>query len=61
MTDNVCVLMVTKNEPNSNATRVGIWVKVGDVGDSGGVGESDPDWRGGVVEMGRSGELLRLL
>ena len=61
MADNVRVLVVTKDEPNTDTARVGIWVKVGNVGDSSRVGESDPDWRGGVIEMGSSGELLGLL
>jgi hypothetical protein len=61
MTDDVGVLMVTENKSNTDTTWICIGIKVWDVGDSSGVGESDPDWGRRVIEMGCGGELLCLL
>ena len=62
MADNIGVLMsiFTQKEPNSDTARVGIWIEIRDVGNSGGVGESDPDFGGRSAEVRGSGELLRL-
>jgi hypothetical protein len=60
MADDVRMLTITELESDTAAARVGIFIEVRDVGDSCGVGETDPDWCGRVIEMWRSGELLRL-
>lgn len=61
MADNVGVLTVAKMETDTTSTWVGIFIKIWDVGNPGGVREAHPYWCGGVVEMRRSGELLCLL
>jgi hypothetical protein len=61
MTDNVGMLTVAEMESNATSTWVGVFVKIWDVGNPGGVREADPDGGGGVIEMGRSGELLHLI
>ena len=60
MADDVRMLTITKLESDTAAARIGIFIEVRDVGDSCRVGETDPDWCGRVIEMWRSGELLRL-
>lgn len=57
MADYIGMFAISQLETNGNASWIGIGIKVGDVGDSGGVGESHPDGGGGVIEMGARGEL----
>lgn len=47
----VCVFASSELETDRHAAGIGVGVEVGDLGDAGGVGETDPDGRTGIVEV----------
>ena len=61
MTDDVGVLVRSKDKTDAYPTWVGVVIGVGDIGKPSRVGEPHPDWSRGVVEVRRSRELLGLL
>ena len=58
MGDYICVDVGAEVESDAETARVGGGVRVGDLGETGRVGEADSYWCGGIVEVGCGGEFF---